>query len=199
MIRTRRPFRVAVALAAWVSTPAPLATVHHPEPAAADDRRPAASSPPAHLALQRIRTVDRRMLKLIHDGMRESPSLRALVRRLEESDVVVYVECDARMPSRVAGRLVFVSAVAGLRYVVVRLARMPSRAQQIAILAHELQHAVEIAGTPAIVDGASLAREYQRFGHVNRSLESEGIAFDTDAAIAMGQKVMGEIVAVGGD
>ena len=32
-------------------------------------------------------------------------------------------------------------------------------------MAHELQHAVEIADTPAIVDGASLAREYQRIGY----------------------------------
>ena len=138
------------------------------------------------------------MRKLIDAGVRESPSLRALVRRIEQSDVVVYVECDARMQSRVAGRLLFVSAAGGLRYVVVRLARLQSRAQQIAILAHELQHAVEIADTPAIVDGPSLAREYQRFGLVNHWSGGEGIAFDTDAAVAMGQKVMGEIAA-GGD
>jgi hypothetical protein len=139
------------------------------------------------------------MRRLIRDGLRESPSLQTLVHRLEHSDVVVYVECDARMQSRVAGRLLFVSAVGGLRYVVVRLARLPSRAQQIGILAHELQHAVEIADTPAIVDGPSLAREYLRFGHVNHGPAGESLAFDTDAAVAMGQKVMGEIVAVGGD
>ena len=139
------------------------------------------------------------MRKLIDEGMRESPSLHALVRRLEQSDVVVYVECDARMESRVSGRLIFVSAAGGLRYVVVRLARLPSRAKQIAILAHELQHAVEIADTPSIVDGPSMAREYQRFGHINQWSVSDGIAFDTDAAVEMGQKVLGELVTVAGD
>ena len=39
--------------------------------------------------------------------------------------------------------------------------------QQIAMMAHELQHAVEIAETPAIVDGESLVREYKRIGYVN--------------------------------
>jgi hypothetical protein len=101
--------------------------------------------------------------------------------------------------ARVAGRLLFVSAAGGLRYVVVRLARLQSRAQQIAILAHELQHAVEIADTPAIVDGPSLAREYQRFGRANHWSAGEAVSFDTDAAVAMGQKVMAEIVAVAGD
>ena len=168
--------------------------------AAADraDRRGGASSPIRSGALQRVRTVDRRMRRLIDEGIRESPSLHALVRRLEQSDVVVYVECHARMESRVAGRLVFVSSVGGLRYVVVRLARLPTRPQQIAILAHELQHAVEIADTPAIVDSLSLAREYQRFGRVNHSA-TDGIAFDTDAAVEIGARVMGEIVAAAGD
>jgi len=169
-------------------------------PAAADrpDRRGGASSPIRSGALQRVRTADRRMRRLIDEGIRESPSLHALVRRLEQSDVVVYVECHARMESRVAGRLMFVSAVGGLRYVVARLARLPTRAQQIAILAHELQHAVEIADTPAIVDNLSLAREYQRFGRVNHSA-ADGIAFDTDAAVEIGARVMGEIVAAAGD
>jgi hypothetical protein len=139
------------------------------------------------------------MRTLIDAGARESASLQALIRRLERSDVVVYVECDADLQSRVAGRLLFVSSAGGLRYVVVRLARLRSRAQQIGILAHELQHAVEIADTPAIVDGPSLAREYRRFGHVNHWSGGEGIAFDTDAAVAMGRTVMEEIVAGGGD
>ena len=115
----------------------------------------------------RIRTTDARMRRLLDEAVFASPSLRALVERIQHSDVVLYVQCERYPASRVAGRLTFVSAAGGVRYEVVRLARLESRAQQIALLAHELQHAVEIADTPAIIDGASLAREYQRLGHVN--------------------------------
>jgi hypothetical protein len=146
---------------------------------------------------RRIRTTDRRVRALIEQAVFVSPTLRALVDRLERSDVVVYVTCERYADSRVAGRLTFVSAAGGLRYVLVRLMRLESRAQQIALLAHELQHAAEIADTPAIVDSPSLAREYQRFGHVSPWSTKAGVAFDTTAAVETGQKVLAEIVAEG--
>jgi hypothetical protein len=162
----------------------------------ADDRsRAIGARPAAHE--RRIRTTDRRIHTLIDQAIDVSPSLRALVERIERSDVVVYVQCQRYSASRAAGRLTFISAAGGLRYVMVRLMRLDSRAQQIALLAHELQHAAEIAETPAIVDGPSLAREYQRFGHVSPLSTSRGMAFDTTAAIEMGQKVFDEIVAAG--
>ena len=52
------------------------------------------------------------------------------------------------------------------------------------MMAHELQHAVEIAETPAIVDGESLVREYKRIGYVNTWSPLPGVAFDTQAAFA---------------
>jgi hypothetical protein len=139
------------------------------------------------------------MRALIDVAVLASPSLRALVERVERSDVVVYVQCERYAPSRVAGRLTFISAAGGLRYVVVRLMRLESRAQQIALLAHELQHAVEIADTPAIVDGPSLAREYQRMGHVSPWTSTPGIAFDTTAAVDAGRQVLMEVAAATGD
>jgi hypothetical protein len=86
-----------------------------------------------------------------------------------------------------------VTAAAGLRYVVVRMARFP-RAQQIAMMAHELQHAVEIAETPAIVDGESLAREYKRIGFENQWSSLPGLSFDTQAAVRTGQQVLKELL-----
>jgi hypothetical protein len=139
-----------------------------------------------------IRTTDRRLRALLDDGLRTSPTLRALVARLTLSDVVVYLRCDG--PSeRVGGRLTFVSSAGGLRYVVVRMARL-SRLQQIAIIAHELQHAIEIADAPAIVDGDSLVREYQRIGYVNHRSPLPGVSFDTAAAVHAGEQVVKELM-----
>jgi len=149
------------------------------EPIAENPRRPP------------IRSTDRRLRSLLEEGLRTSPTLRALVARLHASDVVVYLQCDG--PGAPDGRLTFLSAVGGYRYVVVRMSRF-SRMQQIAMMAHELQHAVEIAETPAIVDGESLVREYKRIGYVNTLSPLPGVAFDTQAAVRAGERVMKELM-----
>jgi hypothetical protein len=138
-----------------------------------------------------IRSTDRRLRSLLEDGVRLSPTLRALVARLRASDVVVYLQCDGyHAPD---GRLTFLSSAGGYRYVVVRMARFP-RLQQIAMMAHELQHAVEIADHPSIVDGPSLVREYQRIGYENPWNQLPGVAFDTQAAVRVGEQVLKELM-----
>jgi hypothetical protein len=160
---------------------------------------PSAASDDLDVRYRRIRTDDRRLQRLLDEGMLRSATLRGLVQRITQSDVVVYVRCDGDPLLRIAGRLTFLSAVGGIRHLVVRLAPLRSHAQQIAILAHELQHAVEVADAPAIVDSESLAREYLRIGHVNRHAPPPGIAFDTQAAIDAGQQVFDELVTQMGD
>lgn len=138
-----------------------------------------------------IRSTDRRLRSLLEEGVRTSPTLRALVARLHASDVVVYLQCEG--PSAPDGRLTFVSAVGGQRYVVVRMARFP-KSQQIAMMAHELQHAVEIAEHPAIVDQMSLVREYKRIGYSTQTGGQAGMSFDTMAAVRAGQQVLKEMM-----
>jgi hypothetical protein len=140
----------------------------------------------------RIRTTEPRIRALIENGLERSPSLRALVTRLAAADVVVYLECG-RLPPRLDGRLTFVSAAGGLRYVLVRLASDRPRARTIAALGHELQHAVEIAERPAIVDRTSLADEYSRFGFV-REAADHARSFDTVAAIDAGRRIWRELL-----
>jgi hypothetical protein len=138
-----------------------------------------------------IRSTDRRLRSLLDHGLRISPTLRALVARLHASDVVVYVQCDG--PGAPDGRLTFLTSAAGYRYVVIRMARLPAH-QQIAMMAHELQHAVEIADTPAIVDGPSLVRAYRQIGYENPSSRLPGVAFDTKAAVRAGKQVLRELM-----
>src|SRR4030095_6976006 len=104
---------------------------------------------------------------------------------------IVYLECAGNTGSS-GGRLTFVSAVADWRYVHVRAARLPSADVQIALIGHELQHAVEIADAPEVVDLPSLAREYQRIGFLNPRL-TPGVSFDSSAAVDAGYRVLREI------
>lgn len=81
----------------------------------------------------RLRVVDPQMRGVLQPGRDLSPSFRALVERLDETDVVVYVHCG-RLPSGLHGQLTFLSAAGGNRYVVVQIARGISEAEKIAML-----------------------------------------------------------------
>lgn len=140
-----------------------------------------------------VRTTDPGLRRLVQQGARASPIFRALMNRIEQSDVVVYLRCDGNLLSGSEGRLTFVSSAGGYRYVLARLRRRQSSDHQLAIIAHELQHAVEIANAPAIVDSPSLAREFQKIGFVNFYAPEPGIAFDSEAAIQTGNRVLREL------
>jgi hypothetical protein len=138
-----------------------------------------------------IRTTDRRLLRLLHDGVRDSDTFRRLVDRLRRSDVIVYLESGPG--TRTAdGRLTFMSAVGGFRYVHIRVARLASADVQIALIGHELRHAVEVADAPAIVDGDTLAREYERIGFANTQ-QLTGVSYDSAAAVAAGYQVLRDL------
>jgi hypothetical protein len=141
-----------------------------------------------------IRTTDRRLRMLLQEGVRTSPTLRALVEHLQTSDVVVYLNCDGVTENPTDGRLSFVSSAGGYRYIVIRMTRLLSPERQIALMAHELQHAVEIANAREVVDEDSLLREYRRIGYVNPWSTLPGIAFDTHAAVQAGTQVLKEMM-----
>ena len=132
------------------------------------------------------------MRAAIAEGIEGSPLFRDLVAQLEASDVIVYVESDPLMPERLQGRLTFVSSVGGRRYVKVGIACGLRGAQQIAILGHELRHAVEIARAVSVVDQPSLAAEYRRIGFSSGAMRP-GAGYDSRAAIEAGQRVWHEL------
>ena len=138
-----------------------------------------------------IRTTDPRLIRLLRDGTRASETFRRLVDRLNRSDVVVYLDCGGGTATS-DGRLTFISAVGGYRYVHVRVARLASADVQIALIGHELQHAVEIADAPDVIDALSLVREYQRIGFLSPRI-TPGVSFDSDAAVEAGNRVLREM------
>ncbi|MBI2188485.1 MAG: hypothetical protein HYU37_15400 [Acidobacteria bacterium] len=139
-----------------------------------------------------VRITEPWLRQLYQAGLAGSPTFRSLVERLEDSDVVVYLQTDPRALLGVAGRLTFLSMVAGTRYVVIRLSPLRSPAQQLAMIGHELQHAVEVAERPDIVDQESMLREYMRFGYLNGASAS-GVALDTKAATEVAWQITDEL------
>ena len=85
------------------------------------------------------------------------------------------------------------SVAGGRRYLTIGLLTRLPRARQVSILAHELQHAVEIADAPAVVSSASMARYYAGLkyaGVVDPSVEH---GFESRAAVTVEQAVAREM------
>ena len=113
---------------------------------------PSASAEPAGMATLpadtwHVRSSKPALSDLIQDGYARSPTFRRLVDRLNAVHVVVYVEFQIT-PQRQRGYLSHNIREAGeWRYLQVRL-RARSRSIMISVLAHELQHALEVASDP---------------------------------------------------
>jgi hypothetical protein len=113
----------------------------------------------------KVRTVNPEARRLLQQGLTRSATVRDLTARLEESDLIVYVELRRQMPDDLDGGTQLVTKVAGYRYVRIWLnIQLCERAAGIAMLAHELHHAVEISRTREIVDRASLRVFYSKAG-----------------------------------
>jgi len=153
---------------------------------------PAAAESISDVDKTRVRITDPWIRQLFAAGLAGSPTFRSLVERIEESDVVVYLQTDPYGMPGLAGRLSFLSVVRDTRYLVIRLTPLRSAVQQLAMMGHELQHAVEVADQPAIVDAESMYREYLRIGYLNGSIGS-GVGVDTKAAMEAGGRISDEL------
>lgn len=138
----------------------------------------------------RIRPQDARSTQLLRDGMARSDTFRALVERLEASNVFVYVSVSPLIRSSLAGQLTWMAQAGPYRYLRATLNPEQGTDQQIATLGHELQHAVEVMDDESVVSEKSLVALYRRIGHSNRSTNS---SWETLAAQETGYQVRREL------
>jgi hypothetical protein len=127
--------------------------------------------------------------RLIVDGVKRSATFADLIAAVNTSDVIVYVETVDRLAPRVAGHLLLVPVVNGQRYLRIQVRSDLTPDEAIAILGHELQHALEVAAAPDVRDQQGLVRLYQRIGE--RGAQEH--AFDTLAAQQTGRQVKTEL------
>ena len=128
---------------------------------------------------------------LVAEGIARSSTFRALVDQLDASDVVVYVEFKTFAESNLSGQTAFISTVDSRRYLQIYIAPLP-KMQALAMLGHELRHAVEIADTPSVINRATFAHCYERIGY---SVASHTDRFDTENAVDVGRRVFREALA----
>jgi hypothetical protein len=144
----------------------------------------------AQTTLSGVRSMDADVVRALLRALAISPTVRSLVVTLEHSDLIVHAVAGTHLPRGVAGMLQFATAAGGYRYVRITLDASLSSDQMVAMLGHELQHAVEVARAPSIVDVESFRRFYRAAGD---ACGSGSERYDTPAAREVGYRVLTEI------
>lgn len=134
------------------------------------------------------RPLDAVAAETLRHATERSAIIRGLINRLESSNVIVHIETVARMPSGIVGMTRFVASRGAYRYVRITLGADTSLEARSSILGHELQHACEIAGSPAS-DVKSLRELFEGEGY------RSGQYFETMAAIQTERNVRVELSA----
>jgi hypothetical protein len=159
----------------------------------------ATAGPPAALAgadrLDRsvgrhVRSTQPRTEQLLDFGARRSATFAALRATLEASDVIVYVQTVGDLRPSLNGRLIFLATSERYRYLRIDVRNSLPTTDLLAAIAHELQHAVEVAGSIDVRDAKSMGSFYERIG-VSRGTRT---SFDTHAARETGARVKSELL-----
>jgi hypothetical protein len=116
-----------------------------------------------------------------------SATVRDLLARLAQTDVIVYVEIVPLQTTPLA-RTRFVTATPSARFLRIALNSTITPRDAPALLAHELQHAVEIAAHAEVRDDDGVRRLYRRIGRQYRVDN-----YETDAARTIEYRVRGEM------
>lgn len=130
-----------------------------------------------------------RLAELLAVGISTSETFRGLVEALDASDVIVYVffTSSPKLRSYLLHNIVVTGTYRYLRVVID--IKVKDR-EVIPLLAHELQHAMEVAQSRDVRDSAAMEDLFKRIGYpvVNRSQVRE-----TDAAVRAEQRVTTEL------
>lgn len=183
---------VPVLIAAIALAPVPLRT---PVPAFA----PASARPSpdpgdtTYGTSDRLRPQSDRVAHWLREARRRSPTVQRLVDRIEQSDVIVYLDINRGLAPNIAACLTWMATTSSRR--IVRASFRPTLGvhEAIAMVAHELQHVVEVIDHPEVRSNATLLDLYTRIGHATGT---DGLRWDTADAVAVG--TLARVEATGG-
>lgn len=110
------------------------------------------------------RPVDPIAAEAFAEALERSQIVRSLVSTIEASNVIVHIESSRALPFGIGGMTRFVTSRGGYRYVRITLSVELWGRARVAILAHELQHACEVANSTA-ADMAGVRKLFEQTGH----------------------------------
>jgi hypothetical protein len=137
---------------------------------------------------RRVRAFAPHLQRALEHGLQRSPTFAGMLRVLEGSDVIVQIVAR-RLPASTHARILMGQATPHVRYLRIEVDYRRGGDDLVALIGHELRHAVEIAAAPEIRDEAALARHYRRIGFTAGGAHQ----FDTAAARSAERDVRREL------
>ena len=110
-----------------------------------------------------VRSNDSRSAALLREALERSGTVKGLVSRLNDTKVLVFLD-GLNEPGVRSGSTWLISAPGRERMLRVKINTDLRKDDGIALLAHELQHATEVAADPAVRDQESMFRLFKRIG-----------------------------------
>ena len=148
------------------------------------------------VASSHVRSTDAAILESLREGCSRSPTFRRLVDELDQMGTIVYVErgiCGfghykACLPHSI-------TIAGGIRFLRIVVERGQGGAQELALIGHELQHALEIARAPDIRSPDDITALFRRIGRSPHCPRGTPDCYETSAALAAGDQVLREVLA----
>jgi hypothetical protein len=156
------------------------------------------ATPAGAAGTTRIRALDPRAESLLWDALARSPTVERLLGQLCSTDVVVYVAVTPSPDGLLGtprGTVNLISANADSRYLQVWVDAAQRPAARIAVLAHEIQHALEIGARADVRDIEGFRRMYERLGTASGPRGDRGGVrrFETAMAVRIEAQVLAEL------
>jgi len=129
------------------------------------------------------------VVSLVADGAAHSPTFAGIVADLLASNVLVTIEPDLGLKHGMSGYTAFVARTPIRRYLRVCFDPRGARAEQIAIIGHELWHAREVARHPEVLTQADFHALYAST-IAGRPLHGR---WDSDGAFTAGERILHEL------
>ena len=139
------------------------------------------------LAIDRVRSSNAVIVKVLKEASDRSRTFRGLVETIKASDGTVYVE-EGKCGYGVRACLVTVTMAGANRNLWVKVDTRLADCELMELIGHELQHTIEVLGDRTVTNGFALYYFFLKEGS-----RSKGLAFETDAAIAVGETVRAEV------
>ena len=146
---------------------------------------------PAEAETPCLRSDDPLVRTLVTRGLDGSETFRQLFQRLEQSDLIVHLRRGTNVPPGSAYNQ-FITYAGSYRFVRITLNVAKTDDDEVALLGHELHHAVELAEATTVDDDRDYQRLYQRIGYESCSRAAPR-CYDTDGAVEAGRAVLREL------
>jgi hypothetical protein len=179
------PHLLAFALSAALGI-APETFVRAPLPVTPAEAYELLTSPMRH-----VRALDPRIQEILERGVDRAPTMAYLLAALEPSDVIVQIVPSSSMPLSTPARLLLVPNPKAFRFLRIEIRMEGTDDDLVAVLGHELRHALEIAQAPDVRDARTLIALYRRIGH----RDGGDRQFDSQAAHDTAQQIRRELYA----